>query len=337
MKLGLLGTAHVHAGPYVTLLREMPQVDLLGFWDDGPGAKDQAQRWNLPLYDGPQALLAARPDGVIVCSETSRHRELVEVCARAGVHVLCEKPIAPTLADSLAMRDVCEEHGVRFMTAFPMRFDPSATALRDALTRGELGDVLGVNGVNHSENPSAHAPWFADPALSGGGAVMDHVVHLADLLRWCFGREVSEVYADVQWTEGAGVGGTRLDTAGLLLLTLEDGVQASIDCSWSRPATYPRWGHLKLDVVGTEGLTVVDAFADHLTLYAPDSLRPAEWVGFGPDPNRAMLAAFVHTLQTGEPPPVSWQDGHEALRVVLAAYESAWRGQPVRLGSEATV
>ncbi len=89
---------------------------------------------------------------------------------------------------------------------------------------------------------------------------MDHVVHLTDLLRWCFACEVAEVYAALQWTDGAGENGATLDTAGIVLLTLTNGVQASIDCSWSRPATYPRWGHLKLDVIGTDSLMVIDAF-----------------------------------------------------------------------------
>lgn len=330
MRIGILSFAHVHAEHYLSVLRTLPDVDLVGFWDDGGHAGTQdAAALGLPRFPTPEALLAAGLDGALVCSETSRHRELVELAAGAGVHVLCEKPIAVTLDDARAMRDACEARGVVFMTAFPMRFDPSGRALRHGV-RGALGDILGVVGVNHSENPSAHRAWFADPARSGGGAVMDHVVHLADLLRWSFGLEVADVYADVRWTPNVGANGAPLDTAGVLLLTLENGVQASIDCSWSRPDTYPRWGHLAFDVVGSRGLLVVNAFADHLTAYLPREARTAQWPGFGLDPNREMLLAFLDAARTGVSP-VTWNDGFEALRIALAAYESAELGQPVRL------
>ncbi|MFB9991013.1 Gfo/Idh/MocA family protein [Deinococcus oregonensis] len=331
MRVGLLSFAHVHAEQYQALLRAMPGVELVGFWDDSVNANGYAQRFALQRYLTPQQLLAQALDAIIICSETSRHREFVELSARAGVHILCEKPIALTLNEAEAMREICVKHGVTFMTAFPMRFDPSCSALRQAVQQGQLGGILGINGVNHSENPAVHRAWFADPALSGGGAVMDHVVHLADLLRWCFACEVAEVYAALQWTGGAGELTAPLDTAGLVLLTLTNGVQASIDCSWNRPATYPRWGHLKLDVVGTEGLMVIDAFAEHLTVYAPDVSHPVQWPGFGADPNQAMLSAFLEAVRCQEAPPVSWQDGYEATRVVLAAYASAQQGQPVRL------
>ncbi len=318
----MVGVAHVHAQPYVELLRELPEAELVGWWDDGEEAVTGA-----PRVAALEALLA-QVDAVIVCSETSRHRALVEASARAGVHVLCEKPVAPTLPDAEAMRAACAEAGVTFMTAFPMRFDAAVMDARRRLQRAELGAVLGVNGVNHSENPGAHRAWFTDPVRAGGGAVMDHVVHLADVLRWSFACEVAEVYADVRWTPGPF---GPIDTAGVLLLTLENGVQASIDCSWSRPATYPRWGHLRFEVIGEDGLLMVDAFAQHLTVHAPGAARAVAWQGFSADPNRAMLRAFLSAAREGAPPPVTWLDGAEALRVALAAYDSARAGQPVRL------
>lgn len=157
---------------------------------------------------------------------------------------------------------------------------------------------------------------------------MDHVVHLVDLLRWVLKSEVVEVYAQVQRSPSSAV-----DTAGLLLITLGNGVQASIDCSWSRPADYPRWGHLKLDIVAEHGLLVVDTFAQYLTVYASGAARSPEWRGFGADPNEAMLHSFLQALERGAEPAVSWYDGYQALRVALAAYESSQLGQPVRLDS----
>ncbi|MGA7128522.1 MAG: Gfo/Idh/MocA family oxidoreductase, partial [Chthoniobacterales bacterium] len=161
------------------------------------------------------------------------------------------------------------------------------------------------------------------------GAAMDHIVHLADLLRWSFQAEIVEVYAELDNLFRAG--DQQVDTAGLLLVKLSNAVQASIDCSWSRPTSYPRWGHLKMEVIGERGVAVMDSFAQHLTLYSKGAGRNPDWVGFGPDPNQPMIREFVDSIREQREPSVTWNDGYQALRVVLAAYESAQSNQPVGL------
>ena len=330
MRLGILAFAHLHAEGYQASLRTLPGVELVGFsHEDAEEGRRFAAEYGLRWYPSHQELLAEWLDGVVVCSENARHRELVEMAAEAKCHVLCEKPIEASLEDAQAMREACERNGVHFMTAFPMRFAPSVQSVRAAIQQGQLGQVYGVNGINHAEIPTAHRAWFADKERAGGGAVMDHVVHLADLLRWYFGAEVTEVYAEVDNLFYPGA--VEVDTAGLLLLSLSNGVQASIDCSWSRPPWYPRWGHLKMEVVGERGALVLDAFAQYVTLYARNAPRKVSWVGVGPDPNRGMLEEFVASIRQNRPPLVTWNDGYQALRVALAAYQSTQAQEPVQL------
>lgn len=198
MRIGILSFAHLHAEGYQASLRTLTGVELVGFsHEDAEEGRRFAAEYGLRWYPSHQELLAEGLDGVVVCSENARHRELVEMAAEAKCHVLCEKPIEASLEDAQAMREACERNGVHFMTAFPMRFAPSVQSVRAAIQQGQLGQVYGVNGINHAEIPTAHRAWFADKERAGGGAVMDHVVHLADLLRWYFGAEVTEVYAEV--------------------------------------------------------------------------------------------------------------------------------------------
>ena len=330
MRLGILSFAHVHAEGYVGNLRAIPGVELVGFSDDDTARGERfAEAFDLRHFPQHEALLEAGLDAVIVCSENAHHREHVERAAAHGVHVLCEKPIATTLEDAEAMARACERAGVRFMTAFPMRFDASVRAVREALQQGELGALRAVSGINHSEIPKAHRAWFADRALAGGGAVMDHTVHLTDLLRWYTGTEVRQVFAEVGnpfYPDEVDV-----DTAGLATLTFENGVFASVDCSWSRPTSYPRWGHLKMELFGERGALRVDAFAQTLTAYSRHLPRNPSWLGWSADPNQAMIEAFLASIEAGREPPVTWRDGYEALRVALACYASADAGQPVTL------
>jgi predicted dehydrogenase len=330
MRIGIMSFAHLHAEAYIGNLRNVPGVEMIGFSDtDAERGKHYAGVFNARWFPTHEALLAEKPDGVIICSENANHLELVELAAKAGVHVLCEKPIEITLSEAEAMRKVCEANQVNFMTAFPARFMPSAAAVKGMLSRGDLGRIYGVNGINHSEIPREHRAWFAQKALAGGGAVMDHTVHLTDLLRWFFDCEIAEVYAEVDNLFYPGE--VDVDTAGIVLLTLENGVIASIDCSWSRPTYYPRWGHLKFEVVGENGFTVVDALSQHHTVYSRNAPRNPMWVGWGADANQFMINEFVASIHEKRQPSVTWKDGYEALRVALACYESAQAGQPIKL------
>jgi len=330
LRIGIMSAAHVHADGYAELLKQIPDVDFIGFSDeDAQRGQAFAGAHGVRWFRRHEDLLAQQPHGVIVCSENRGHMELVQMAAAAGAHVLCEKPIEVSRERAEAMRDACAARGVKFMTAFPMRFDPSVREVCARVRAGELGQILAVNGINHSENPSGHRAWFADPHLAGGGAVMDHTVHLADLLRWFFQAEVETVYAEVGNPFAQGT--LSVDTAGLIQVTLSNGVFASIDCSWSRPAGYPRWGHLQMEIIGERGTLVLDAFAQALTVYAKGGARWPEWVQWGSDPNRAMIEHFLHCIRTGEEPEVTWRDGFEAMRVALAAYESSAQGTVVRL------
>lgn len=329
LRVGILSFAHVHADGYATLLQSNPDVEFIGFSEPDAARGESASRTHgAARFATHQELLEQKPDAVIVCCENFGRMELVQMAAQAGAHVLCEKPIEVSLSRALAMRDACEGAGVRFMTAFPMRFDPTIKLLRQRVLNGDLGRVYGVNGINHSENPSVHRAWFAQRALAGGGAVMDHTVHLADIYRWIFGAEIQSVHAEIGNPFRPDL---DVDTAGIALLTLQNGVFASIDCSWSRPATYPRWGHLKLEVVGERGALDVDAFAQHLTVYSNRNPRAVTWANWGSDPNAAMLQSFFSSIRNDTDVSVTWRDGFEALRVALACYESNEMGQPVNL------
>jgi UDP-N-acetylglucosamine 3-dehydrogenase len=330
MRLAIMSFAHVHAEPYVSKLRNAPGVEFIGFSDtDAERGQHFAQVFETTWYDTHEALLAQKPDGVIICSENANHRSLVELAAKAGVHVLCEKPIEVTLEDAEAMRDVCIANGVKFMTAFPVRFSAITQQVKATIERGDLGQIYAINGINHSEIPREHRAWFAQKALAGGGAVMDHTVHLVDAYRWFFGCEVAEVYAEIDNLFYPGE--VDVDTAGIVTLTMENGVFATVDCSWSRPTTYPRWGHLKMDVIGENGFFTLDNMAEQMTIYSRNFPRNPTWMNYGVDSNQAMINEFVASIREDREPAVTWQDGYAALQVALACFESAESGLPIKL------
>jgi predicted dehydrogenase len=222
----------------------------------------------------------------------------------------------------------CDDAGVMLMTAFPMRFSPPVIAAREALLDGNLGRVYGCNATNQGQLPT-EAPWFIDPQLAGGGALMDHVVHVADLLRWFFGSEVREVYAlanRILYPELE----AQVETGAVVLLDFEDGSFASIDSSWSRPPQYSTWGNVKLEIVGERGLLTLDAFRQASTVYRRGA-PGAQLAYWGSDANQGLIDEFVDSLLQGRAPAISGEDGIQASAIAEAALLSARSGEPVPL------
>ncbi|SDU50675.1 Gfo/Idh/MocA family protein [Jiangella alkaliphila] len=328
MRVGFLSTAHVHVDAYVHNVRAAG-AEVAGVTDDDA---ERGTRWAsthaVPWFASADRLLDAGVDAVVVGSETVHHRRLVEQAAAAGVAVLCEKPLATNDDDARAIVDACAAAGVPLMTAFPMRFSPPLRESAALLAGGALGRVYACTGTNQSVLPTRHGAWFADPVLAGGGAIMDHVVHLADILRWYLGQDPVEVYAATNRVLHRDT--VTVETGGLVMLGYPDGVFATIDASWSRPGNYPTWGGLSLELVGEHGTVAVDAFSQHLTVHG-GSHGQLDWPAWGSDANQGMIEEFLDAARHRRRPTVTGEDGLAATRVALAAYRSAAAGEPVAL------
>ncbi|APY85150.1 gfo/Idh/MocA family oxidoreductase [Streptomyces alfalfae] len=337
MKVAVLSFAHVHAAGYLRLLSRMPGVEVIGSDPDqdlaapgevrGRALADEVGVAYAPTYE---EAFAWGPDAVIVCSENARHRPLVERAALHGVSVLCEKPLAASVADGEAMVEACRAAGVRLAVAFPVRFSPAYAAVKAAVASGEAGRVLAVSGANNGSMPNRARRWFAEPELSGGGALMDHTVHIADLLDDLFGdaRPV-EVYAQTNNLLHADE--VAVETAGLVSVTYSDGAVATIDCSWSHPRSHHSWGGLELTVVGERATLEMDAFDQKVHGFDERRGRGTE-LPFGADLDELMLRAFLYGPEEGGIDVADGEGGLRTLRVVAAAYASAESGAPVAVG-----
>lgn len=329
MKIGIMSTAHLHAEAYIHNLRAIPAVEFVGFADDNLERGQQfAQQFEARLFPSYEALLAEKLDGVLICSENAYHRPLVEMAAQAGVHILCEKPLATTLGDAQAMIAACHQANVLLMTAFPMRFSSPLLEVKARLEAGDLGQIYCLNTTNQGQMPAAHRAWFVDKKMAGGGAMMDHIVHLADIFNWFFGQEVGSLYAQANHILHADT--VRVETGGLVMVNYKNGLFATIDCSWSKPLNYPTWGGLTMELISERGLTIVDAFSQNLNVYQQE---PAAnyWNYWGSDANQGMIEEFVAAVRAQRQPAVTGEDGYFALALALAAYESAATNQPVLL------
>ncbi len=325
LKIGLFSFAHRHAFSYAKCLQSLPDLEITGIYDDDfDRGHEMADTFKVPFYPSAQVLLDEGLDGVIICSENARHRALVALAAGQTKHILCENPLATTLADAQAILDCCTQYDTKLEIAFPVRFSPPIQNLKTMLDAQKLGRIFSAKCTNHGSMPGG---WFTDKNLAGGGAVIDHTGHVIDLLRWFWQTEVTEVYAEVGHSllhPGLGI-----DDVGLLSFSLANGIYGTLDTSWSRPKSYPTWGDVKIEVLGEFGLIQVDTFRQDLAL-SSEQTGKTSWVPWGSNADLGLIKNFVDLIQSGREPFISGEVGLRTLEVALAAYESAQTGKPVK-------
>ncbi|MFD3406089.1 Gfo/Idh/MocA family protein [Kribbella sp. NPDC058693] len=345
LKVALASFAHVHAGSYAHLLAAMPDVEVLSADPDGASAPDEGPRgaelaklFGIPYVDTYDELFDWGPDAVIVTSENAGHRALVERAAAAGAHVLCEKPLATEVADGEAMLAACEAAGVILMVAYPVRFAPSYLQLRANVEAGRLGDVFAVLGTNNGKIPYAARQWFVDAKQAGGGAMVDHTVHCADLIDGLTGgASATRVYAASNRILHQDKG-VEVETGGLVTINYDNGLMATIDFSWSVPDNGPTWGGVSLQVTGTNGSVEIEPFLPHV---GGTDANGEVFLGIGGNLDESMLDTFLDAVRTSGPskagtapaviPQPDGAVGLRTLKIVDAARRSAASGQAVDL------
>jgi predicted dehydrogenase len=328
LRIGVLSAAHGHAVGYLSHLARRGDVEASFADPDAPVDADRrgrglAARLDAQWYDSAEELVD-RVDGVVVCSENIRHHRDVLMALRSGVHVLCEKPLATSVADAREMVDLAEAAGLVLGIAHPVRQAPSYRHLAGRVRAGALGSLLSVLGTNNGMLPR-DAAWFVDPDLSGGGALVDHVVHCADLVAGLCDAQPARVRAVANRILEQRPP-TSVETGGIVTVEYADGLIASYDCSWSQPASAPVWGGLTLDVIGTAGRVTIDPFGPHVAGHAQG--RPL-WLGYGTDLDRAMLDDFVEAVRGRGAVAAPGRAAIGTVQVMTAALRSAAEGGAV--------
>jgi 1,5-anhydro-D-fructose reductase (1,5-anhydro-D-mannitol-forming) len=325
LRVGVLSAAHGHAAGYLKHLLGIPGV-AVSFSDPASprGRVDRgrqlAEATGARWVEDPTALLSGS-DGVIVCSENTRHHEDVMAALAYGCHVLTEKPMATTTADAVDMWQTASRAGLVLGVAHPVRQAPAYRHLKARVGAGALGTVLSILGTNNGKLPRERA-WFTRPQSSGGGALADHLAHCTDLIDGLLGQRAVRVRAatnTILEQEPA----TEVETGAIVTIQYEQGLIATVDCSWSQPRTAPTWGGLTLDVIGTKGRMRIDPFNLRVAGFADNG---AQWWPYGSDMDAEMIHQFVSAIQGRTVIRSDALAGVRSVEIMTAALESARSG-----------
>lgn len=263
MKLGLAGVGRIGA-MHAAKLATVSGVDTVLVADtDAARAESVAARVGGPVRALPHVddLFAAGLDGLVIAAATDVHTELAVRAARAGIPVLCEKPVAVDVGGTRAVVAVDDEVDVPILVGFQRRFDPGYVSGREAFRSGRLGYVHTIRAttLDPAPPPAEYVAW-------SGGIFRDCGVHDFDAIRWVTGHEVVEVYAT-----GANRGAAFFADAGdvdtaAALLTLDDGTLALVSLGRYNGAGYD----VRLELLG-ERDSVVVGLDDEVPLRSADA------------------------------------------------------------------
>lgn len=342
--LGSVADSHIRA------YQELPDVRIVAVVDPRPDrTREVAERLGVPGFLSTEDLLrSVRPTIGCVLSTVASHRHITELLARAGVHVLCEKPISNVLEDAIAMREVCAAHGVQLMYGSSYRYLPAVNKAREMIAEGVIGrvrliDERGVTGsgqANFVPMSSGHYP-VGTPG-GGGFGLFDHGIHLVDIFPWLLnspirramgrgnytGRPMETEFAIVQHDCGA-IGMLTYDESTVAAELPWEGL-FSAGRSWIHNLGFA--GHTGewtpnascIRIHGSKGALRLFHYANRLFLCLPGETREIEVAaGAAPEHFGRQLRCYIDALRVGQPAPLGPDVGIEALKIILAVYQSA--------------
>ena len=339
VKVGVIGCGHIAQEVHIPNYIENPKSKLEAICDTSQDIlNDVAMKYKIKyVFNDYQELLnSGLVEAVSVCVPTSSHSKVVNDAARCGVHVLCEKPLAANMKEADEMLEAVSRSGVKFMVGFNRIFLPNHVKAKEYLEKGKIGrPILAraqmiTNGPYGNEIEKRSYPNEAEKRI---GCLFDSGSHLADLMIWMLGKP-SAVSASIS----THVGGVRVDDSAVVSVKFENGVLGSICVAWLNLPDYQAMeDSRKIEIIGTNGKIESDCLGPSLYFYSPNSLVcrlrgkiKITPVKFDPKiPQEALswsyeqeIEDFLTSIIQNREPSVTGEQAKEALRLILAAYES---------------
>ena len=316
IRVALIGAGGIAAAHLRAYAAHDARCEIVGIADVvESAAQEKAAIYGGRVFrDGERMLDAVKPDVLSICAPPKFHLPFARAAAARGIAVLCEKPPARNLAETEAIVDAAAAHSSPLQFAFCHRFHPPLRAALALIDSGSLGQLVQIENRFGFRFARAGSSWFTEADISGGGILIDTLVHSIDIFRALTRDEVQSAQAQVSTALPIAV-----EDSASLLLRGRGGVLGSLNCSWVTPVS-----EAIVRIYGTEGQAVLDYNAEAGLRYK--RADDADWTEQRFDePDRFVAQAdhFLRSIETGEPPLVGGEDGLAVMRVIETAYESA--------------
>ena len=368
-----VGGNRTHLEGYARSFVADPRCELIAVADE-PGLPEYreglhrllANELGVPYLPLEQALARDDVQIVCMCADVERRGRVASLCATAGKHLYLDKPLAGTVEDAETIADAVDAAGV-VNQMFTHVTAGWTSAARGAIESGEMGELRAVHcdmlmakgrpgtvpeDAVRQEKPSDGRFTFVEAKRE----LFDMGVYPVSLLVWLTGQRVKTVYGitgNYFFKEHASLG---IEDFGALVLTMEDGLVASVTAGRIGATSHPRGGQQRVTVIGSSGIATFSEGEPHIEVFNDDppfvtptvhpfdpmsmwastsrELQPRpkdRWLPFDVTEQRADIEAFVDCIDSGSVPEVTARDAVHHVEVIMAGYESAASGEPVEL------
>lgn len=344
MRYALIGCGRI--SPNHIAAAKGSHLEFVGLCDiDGQMIRDKMLKFDLgsvhPYTDYHEMLEREKPDLVAIATESGKHAAIACDCIEAGCNLIIEKPIALSLADADAIIQKAEQKGVKVCASHQNRFNKSIRKIREAVEKNRFGrmfygtaHIRWCRGYEYYARAKWRGTWEQD-----GGALMNQCIHNIDLLRWMLGDEIEEV---VGMSDRLNHDYIEAEDLGLALVKFKNGTYGVIEGTTD---IYPKNLEETLYLFGEKGTVkaggqsvnrieewrFADALDDPQAVIAEFAEDVPNVYGFGHIP---LYADMISAVEQDRAPYVDAQAGRRALELVLAIYQSAAAGVPVKLPLE---
>ncbi len=337
LKVGIAGVGQIakvlHIGEYLA----SPDCELVAMYNgDLSFCADQVAKYEpqgVRFYDDLDAFLASGVEAISVCERNFLHAEVTLKALEAGVHVLCEKPMALTLGDARKMIDTAERVGRVLMIDQSQRYSGSHKVAREVLQSGVLGRIYHIQTTFAHPGPegwSKTSEWFFNKSISGFGPLADLGVHKCDLVRFLTGLEAKRIIAHKATLEKSGT----VEDNSQALVEFDNGALGTINTSWTCHGTednsfsaFCEHGVLRLSVEPGAPVVVYHKSPTGRTTYDVPAMQAnteETW-------SLGVIQGFVDAILGRAENPIPGEEGYRALEWVVAMEQSVETGGWVEL------
>jgi predicted dehydrogenase len=264
-------------------------------------------------------------DAVVICAPPISHPEISIALLNRGIHVLCEKPLAIDSRSARTMLAAARRSGVTLTMASKFRYVEDVIRAKAIIASGILGDIVLFENTFASRVDMSHR-WNADPAISGGGVLIDNGTHSVDIMRYLLGP-----LAELQVVEGRRVQDLPVEDTVRMFVRSQGGVMGSIDLSWSLNKEQPSY----ISIYGSYGTVLVGWKESKYRRSTDDN-----WIVFGRgydkiEAFRRQIDNFARAIQGEESLLITHKDALASVEVIETGYEALWRNGWLPIGAPA--
>ncbi len=341
IRVGLIGCGKIGQVRHLPEYAANPHCTIAALYDvNMERAQALAEQYGATAYPSVEALLASDIDAVSICSSNNTHAELTMKALRAGKHVLCEKPMATTLAECEAMVQAACEAGKRLMIGHNQRLAGAHMKAKELIEAGEIGKVLTFKTAFCHGGPETWSvdpglnTWFFDKKCAAMGAMADLGVHKTDLIQFLTGQKIVEVSAklcvlDKKFADGTPI---TVDDNAFCIYRMDGGAMGTMTVSWTD------YGAEDNSTVlwGTKGVLRIYDHPEHTLVLIR---KGGETVYYDVDQIQTndnqtasgVIDMFVNAVMDENAPYITGESALAAMRAVFAAIESSEKGCDVRV------